>query len=406
MSTKPRVYVKVPLSPYSGYGNDGIGIVTALIEAGADVFVEPSVVQFPLPEIVHDHINKTIEGPFDLSIVHLDPMAMEATDNLRASSGIVIGWTMWEYSELSNVPSMFWGDRKEIPDLEEFFREKLRNFDAILAYDVVTKEAFEPYFDGPIMVVQGGFDPRPWPESAARDWNSPEFRFCQHGVLSDRKNPMASVQAFGMAKSLDPEFNRWARLSLHTTTPGLHSKMESMFGTVEKDGKLYEEAPDGTLYQSLRIFYDLWPTETVRSFYDANHVLLAPSRGEGKNVPALEFMSTGGTVIATAWGGHTGWLNEDYSYALDFTLRPSEPGSTALNADAAVQHLCELMLRCFNNRDEVRRKGEAAAASIPLMMSWDRVMDRMLFRINDELGSTHSESFTNLAELDFIRGSK
>lgn len=415
--TSPTVYLNVPLSPFSGYGADGIGIAQSLIAAGAEVFVESPTTQRPLPPIVNEHINREVRGPFDLAIVHVDPQSMKVPTALRENARTVIGWTMWEYTTLDNLPRLFepvqeataWvksaldharqTGQTFVPDRDLLdkesaaaaekaiteYRKDLEGFDALVAYDSVTRDALRPYFDGPIIVVQGGYDPAMW-APIARDWTTPEFRFCMIGVLSERKDPFVAVQAFGLAKERDPDFNRWARLSLKTTATGLHSKMEDMFGTVAgPDGKFYEQAEDGTLYQSLRIFYDIWPTDVVRQFYAANHVLVSPSRGEGKNMPALEFMSTGGTVIATNWAGHTQWMSRDYAYPLDYTLAPSSPGSPALNARASVEHLADLMLHTFHHRDEARRKGEVARDVIPAMCAWPIVLDRLLVRLADEL---------------------
>lgn len=399
--TTPRIYLRIPLSPFSGYGADGIGIAKTLIESGAEVMVEPTIVQYPIPEVVNSHINREVKGPFDVSIVHVDPMILKASAELKENSTVVIGWTMWEYSNLSNLASAL---PAGAPSLDEYMRENLQHFDVLVAYDQNTKDSLAPYFDGPIVVVQGGFDPTMWPELVARDWSSKEFRFCQIGVLSERKDPFRSVEAFGLAKSMDPEFNRWARLSLKTTAPGLHSKMEEMFGEWDEElGRRVERDPEtGEAYQSLRIFYDMWPTDLVLKFYLANHVLVAPSRGEGKNMPALEFMSTGGTVIATNWAGHTQWLSTDYAYPLDYTLEPSEPGSEAYNARASVQHLAELMLHTFHNREEVRHKGEVAAQTIPVMCSWPRVMERLFLRVGEAAGEGGQRMLAAVSGLDLF----
>lgn len=401
MTTAPRIYLRIPLSPFSGYGADGIGIAKSLIEAGAEVMVEPTTVQYPIPAIVNDHINREVKGPFDVSIVHVDPLILAATQNLKENSTILIGWTMWEYSNLDNLAEHIPADAGS---LEEFMRKNLEHFDVIAAYDQNTKDCFEPYFDGPIVVVQGGFDPTMWAEITNREWDIPEFRFCQIGVLSERKDPFVTIQAFGLAKSQDPEFNRWARLSMKTTAPGLHTKMEEMFGEWDEElGRRVERDPEtGEAYQSLRIFYDMWPTDIVKQFYASNHVLISPSRGEGKNMPALEFLSTGGAVIATNWGGHTQWLNPDYSFALDYTLAPAHPGSTSYNARASVEHLAELMLYAFHHRAEVREKGRIGARIIPQMSSWPNVMRRLFERVAQETGADGQKMMRAVEVLELI----
>jgi glycosyltransferase involved in cell wall biosynthesis len=241
-------------------------------------------------------------------------------------------------------------------------RKNWKGFDAMVGYDRVSTEGLRQKFSGPVITQQGGYEPSDW-KQVERDWHSDDFYFCQIGVLSERKDPFRSIQAFGELKSEHEDFNKHARLMMKTSVPGLHSKMEDV-------------------YPGLRIFYDAWPQDVVREFYAKSHVLLAPSRGEGKNMPALEFMSTGGTVIATNWGGHQEWLHPDYAYPLDYTLEPvSQDFPGTLNARASVEHLKELMLHTFRNRDEVQRKGEIAAQVIPQISSWDTVMARLFERL-------------------------
>lgn len=350
-----KILLHIPLSTYSGYGNDGIGLTQALLRAGVDVYLMPNAVQAPLPREVAELLTKPLQAPFDMIISHVDPMALEATESLRTGTEMLVGWTMWEYSNLRNAPR------------RSSMRRRWKNFDALVGYDEVTRDGLAEHYKGPIIVQQGGFNPQDW-QPVERDWDDPRFFFCQIGVLTERKDPFVSIAAFRDAREEDPEFAEFARLSLKTSVPGLHSKMEDVF-------------------PGLRIFYDAWPQATVRDFYQANHVLLAPSRGEGKNMPALEFMSTGGTVIATNWGGHTQWLHPDYAYPLDYSLAPVSPEFPGtLNARASVEHLKQTMLHCFHNRHEVRAKGQIASAVIPSMCSWDAVVVRLFDKIR-ELGS-------------------
>lgn len=347
-----KVLLKLPLSPFSGYGNDGIGLARAFMRWGADVYLQPTSVQAPLPKDVAALLTKELKAPFDLIINHVDPGALETSPELKRAGALVVGWTMWEYSNLKNLK----GHTK--------LKKNFKNFDALVGYDTVSSECLKPYFDGPVLTVQGGFWPEDWPQ-VERDWDEDNFYFCMLGVLSERKDPWVAVDAFQQLKAEYPEEFAPARLSLKTTAPGLHSKMEDWM-------------------PGLRVYYDVWDTDTIRKFYASQHVLLAPSRGEGKNMPALEFQSTGGAVIATNWGGHQQWLNPEYNYPLDYTLQPvdtAHPGT--LNARASVEHLKELMLHVFRNREEVREKAEIAAQVIPALASWDSVVERLLLKLKD-----------------------
>jgi hypothetical protein len=98
-------------------------------------------------------------------------------------------------------------------------------------------------------------------------------------------------------------------------------------------------------------------------------------------MPALEFQAMGGAVIATNWGGHTGWLSPEYGYPLDYKLMPLDGNPTVSNARADKDHMKALMLHTFRNRAEVKRKADLAAEIIPQMMSWDSVVQRLYKKV-------------------------
>lgn len=350
-----KVLITAPFSTYSGYGNDGIGMARAFIRMGADVYLQPTSVTAPLPMDVAALLTKEVQAPFDLNIIHVDPGAMKLKPEMARVADLTIGWTMWEYDNFGNLKG-----RSKL-------KKNLQHFDALIGYDEVSSNCLKSVFDGPVITQQGGFWPEDW-KPIQRNFHDEDFYFCMIGVLSERKDPWVAIQAFSDAREQDPEFAKHGRLALKTSLPGLHSKMEDVF-------------------PGLRIFYDVWPTEVVKQFYAANHVLLAPSRGEGKNMPALEFQSTGGVVIATNWGGHREWLDPAYSYPLDYELAPvNSDFPNTHNARASVEHLTELMLHTFHNRDEVRRKGELAAQIIPQLASWDNAVERLFMKLKDVPG--------------------
>lgn len=365
-----KVLVKTALSPYSGYGNDGLEMLTAMIKRGWDVYVQPMFVQVPLPEHIAALLTKELRAPFDLYIQHTDPGALDLPDQDVEIADVKVAWSMWEYT----------GFKKVMPGkTRRTLKTRLSNFDVLAGYSDVDREAFGPYFDGPLVIQQGGFDPDKWPVIPDRDWDDEKIRFIQHGVLSQRKDPFVLIGAFAELSAENEEFAQGATLALHTTAPGIHSAIEQV-------------------YTNVRVFYDVWPVETVREFYGSAHVLVAPSRGEGKNLPALEFMSTGGTVIATDWAGHQQWLSPEYAYPLDYSLAPAvdDYRTDAMNARASRDHLKALLLHCFENRDEVRRKGEIASEVIPKAHSWDHVLDGLMQKLRASLPSEKGERLWTL----------
>lgn len=376
-----KILLRIPLSPYSGYGNDGIGLTRALNNAGHDVYLQPTHVDAPLPLDIAVLLTKRLEAPFDLGIVHVDPGAMGISDGMRDNCTVTAAWTMWEFSTLDNLKG------------RSGLRARMKDFDLLLAYDPVTAGAFKTYYKGPIGILQGGYEPSQWKE-IERDWGTgPEdrFGFCMVGQLHDRKNPFAAIEAFEQLKIEHPVEFASAELHLKTNVGGLHPGMVCQckeFGYLDDGGEHRCWIPN------LMVHYETWPVEILEQFYASMHCLLAPSRGEGKNMPALEFQSTGGIVIATNWGGHQQWLSSEYAYPLDYELRPISPQTpNCLNADASVEHLKAQMLHVFRNRGEAKRKGHLAAQIIPALCSWDNVAERLFLTIKDTLPDKGAELY-------------
>lgn len=356
-----RVLCKVPISKFTGYGNDGLGLITALQNWGCDVRINPTGIDAPLPPNVAAALTLPLQPPFDLVINHVDPYQLCVTDAELRSSTMRIGWTMWERTGLEGPPPNYPKDMG--------FPKRLKGMDLLLTYDHVSKEAMDKQLeidqiDLPTTILQGGADFTTWTPSEVRSWgNDDPFRFIMVGQLHQRKDPFVAIQAFRELK--EDGLMPYASLTLKTTVPGLH--------------KMLEESTE-----HLKIHYETWPVEVLKRFYDSSHVLLSPSRGEGKNMPALEFLATGGTVIATAWGGHDMWLDETIGYPLDYTLKPAHPNrDDILEARADKDHLKELMLHCYNNRAECRQKGELASTLIPQKCSWDSVVERLFLKLKE-----------------------
>jgi glycosyltransferase involved in cell wall biosynthesis len=345
-----KLLLKSPVNPHSGYGGDGVGLAQAFMKAGVDVYLDPAAVQAPLPPEVAELFCKRLDGPFDMTLHHWDPTHLGISPEARRGTSVTVAWTMWEMTTLDNC------------DGRSSLRKRLKDFDLVVGYDQVTTTALDPYVSTNATTVQGGYWPRKWPQ-VARNWRSPTLRFCMVGALGPRKDPFLAIDAFRELREEHPDVD--IELNVKTVTPGLHSKMQD-------------------LIPGLRIYYDVWPEEVLRGFYGSNHVLLAPSHGEGKNLPALEMQSTGGVVIGTNWGGHTQWLSPSYAYPIDFTLEPLLKSRPQCQwAKASKQHLKEQMLHAYHHRDELERKGDLAATVIPSMCSWPKVVDRLMERVGE-----------------------
>lgn len=367
-----KVCLKSPFSRYSGYGNDGFGLLRALHEWGCDVYPQPMWLDIPIPRDLLPLFAKELRGPFDLLVNHWDPEHLAITREAREFSRVAVAWTMWEFA---GGPGR---DGKGVSGLvphcggRTSLRKRLQWYDLVLGYDPVSLDALAPYIPPKVHsgVLQGGFESDLW-KKTERDWFGERFGFVMHGALNDRKAPWTAIQAFNELKFEKGAEFEGATFALHTSAPGT----------------LFPELNAPLAPQKIRIFVDSFDKETLDQFYAAGHCLLAPSRGEGKNLPALEMMATGGAVAATNFGGHAMWMNADYAYPLDYELAPTfeDKPWAAHDARVSVEHMKDVIWHIFTHRGEAREKGELAARTIPRMCDWQTVLEALFRRIGDQV---------------------
>jgi glycosyltransferase involved in cell wall biosynthesis len=371
--TRPlKVLVKSPFSQYSGYGMDGFALVRALHEWGCEVYPQPTWLDVPVPADLLPLFGRELKAPFDLTINHWDPEHLKITDYARRATRVAVAWSMWEFA---GGPGR---NGKPVSGMvphgkgRSTMAERLRWFDLVLGYDQVSIEAMAPYIPRRVArgVLQGGYDSRLW-RPAERDWFSDRFCFIMHGALNARKAPWTAIQAFHELKFDKPGEFAGARLAIHSSAPG----------------DIFPEMNDIFAGKGIRVWVDSFSKAELDDFYAAGHCLLSPSRGEGKNLPALEFMTTGGVVAATDFGGHTQWMNADYAYPMAYTLGPTFPNVPwgAHDAKVSIETCKETIWHIFTHREEAKAKAELAQRMIPQMCDWAVVIENLFRRIRDSV---------------------
>jgi glycosyltransferase involved in cell wall biosynthesis len=339
-----NILIKGPLDTMSGYGNDVSGLVRAFTDVGLDTHIKPVSVIPPIDQVSAVQLTKYPDIPFDIGLVYQDPAALRA-DDIRNACRKTVAWSMWEYETYREDLSGGAG----IP-----LMTRLADFDLFLVTDSTSLTALSPYakpMSTPIRKLAGGFRSDQW-KPVARDWSAEPFRFGMLGRLDRRKGPWLAIGAFMALKAEHGKaFN--AELHLKTTLPGM------------------EAVP----HPDLHVHREWWPQAKVAEFYGSLHCLLAPSTGEGKNVPALEAMATGCPVIATDYGGHKEWMQSDWAYPLDYEAFEYPQG---VAAKPSISHLAKLMWEVYTERGTARRKGEVASNIIPAMCDWKQVVHRFL----------------------------
>lgn len=361
-----RVLVKSPFSIYSGYGQDGFGLIRGLQQWGCEVYVQPTWLDTPIPRDLLPLFGKSLTPPFDLTINHWSPPELEIGEAPRRATRLAVAWTMWEFMEGKRRGSAYhgWGKVAKVKN----FRQRLKWFDLVLGYDPVTLQGIEPYAPkhAGTGLLQGGYPAKDWP-FMERDWFGDRFGFVMHGMLNHRKQPWLVIQAFRELQLEHPDdFAQHATLSIHNLAGGIPQEIEN---TIPK----------------LKIFQQVFDHDSLLDFYRYNHMLLTPSLGEGKNLPALEMLSTGGTVGVTDIGGHTMWLRNDIGYPIPWEATPlyhNLPDGPQV-AQASVQGVKDVMWRAFSNRAEAKAKGDLGSKYIPQTCDWSVVVENLFRRCRD-----------------------
>lgn len=87
-----QILVNTPLDPYTGYGRDGVGMITALMRAGHDVHLFTNRgVQPPLPRHIAALFAKERPSNIDLAIVADGPLSLKVERSIRRLSPRVVG---------------------------------------------------------------------------------------------------------------------------------------------------------------------------------------------------------------------------------------------------------------------------------------------------------------------------
>lgn len=350
-----RLMLRAGFDRFTGYGNDAVDLAMALEDRGVDVIPWPTSVLPGLPKKFLRLLEKDPYGQPDIAMTFAPPFDIKAREFAMFAEKAV-GYSMWERCPITpaDLRGKGWpGQQRRRFWSKPMLDERGRSFglDHMIVTCQMNVEAFAAVDDQiPISVVPCGIDPKAWP-LLDRPSDRP-MRFGMIGMLNGRKDPFALITAWQEIKRDVPDFD--AELWLHTLAPGLHPQIE-------------EWCPDTTV--TMRA---MSPADLLQ-WYGNVDVLISTSRGEGNNKPAMEHMATGGTVIASDWGGHQNWLLPGVTWSVPGTLVQAHGNKDALEFAIDKEALKDAILDAWRDRGGTRNRGEKAHRWITESLSWEKV---------------------------------
>jgi hypothetical protein len=130
------------------------------------------------------------------------------------------------------------------------------------------------------------------------------------------------------------------------------------------------------------------PHYQLGSLYRSADCFVAASRGEGWNLPLMEAMACGLPAIATAWGGQADFVDERVAYPL--RSRGTVPAIAKCPyyegfswSDPDPDHLRALLRHVYENRQEARQRGQAAAQEMARSWTWQHAASRIVRRLTE-----------------------
>jgi glycosyltransferase involved in cell wall biosynthesis len=258
------------------------------------------------------------------------------------------------YGGRANIGYWYW----ESDRFPEFWRDRFVYFDEIWVASEFCRRSIQSASPIPVQLLPPAIAAGEEDREAARSrlgLKATDFLYLTIlDALSvvERKNPIATVQAFARAfpEPSDPMLH--IQISHADQVPGLLTDLE-------KAGQRAR----------VRIHNGVLRRDEIETLLAACDAYVSLHRAEGFGFPIAEAMALGKPVIATDYSGSTDYLDDTTGFpvrwksmTLATRIRDYEPGTQWAEPD--IGHAAEILRRVQREPGEARRRGEAARRRI------------------------------------------
>jgi glycosyltransferase involved in cell wall biosynthesis len=273
MAKTATILFRGGISTYTGYGTALCSLVAECANY-LDVALWGIDVSMGLPRNVTAILEKPIPNEIEIFVDFVTPFNA--------------------YGKFKNVYSVLYSMVEQTGFTKNVDKELISEYHRTITTNHVAREVFEKAGCQNVSVVPLGIEPNFWKYKPRKLGN--KIRFCTTGYMNKRKGVDLAVKAYReIRKRYDCSLDIWNVNNVHMP-------------------KEWLDIPD------LRIIEKPVLKQGLRDFYYNHDVMLAVSRGEGFNMPPVEFLSTGGSVVATDWAGHGMWMSENFAYPVKYRM--------------------------------------------------------------------------------------
>lgn len=266
---RPGVLFRGALTSYSGYGTATLALIEELDKSiPMDLGLVAVEATNGMPKAVADILQRPLVKTIHCFIDFVPTFSVKG----RLQETFSVLYTMIETDRFTS-------------NIKEDF---LKSYHLIIVCNKLSQKVLGDLVGiDKVKVVPLGIDTNYWKYKERK--LKKKIRFACVGYMNKRKGIDLTLKAF---KKVSKKYD--CTLDIHTT--GLPIRK-----------KLYD-------FKGVNLISQTLDKDDLRDFYYNHDVLICSSRGEGANLPAVEFLSTGGSVIASRWAGHEMFMSRDYAY--------------------------------------------------------------------------------------------
>jgi glycosyltransferase involved in cell wall biosynthesis len=352
-----------------GWGVYGLNLVLELLKRGQPIPVCLDVITTDtLPPNTVETLKPVIDFQRE-NLKHMHRTGQVATLKntlLLHAMGNNLDWSLLSHSFVgdANIGVIFF----EYTDFSPEAEERAKRLDAIVAGSTWNGQVLQDQGFENIRTVFQGIDTKLFRPMARKGEYAGKFVVFSGGKLDFRKGQDIVLAAFKRFSERHDDailVTAWQNLWPLTALPMVHSPHSDTLPRVDVSGtlKLTEWAAANGIPQDKFVDLGMLPNERMPDILKEFDLAVFPNRCEGgTNLVAMETMACGVPCVIAANTGQMDLIRDDNCYALSDQSPVEFPNAGVAGwGESSVDELVEAMEYAYQNRDDAKRRGQAAA---------------------------------------------